>query len=57
MKKKELDEIFGNMPGAKKVADGYLLDDENVRIAVLDVHAAEELKGLDQYETSTCRYV
>ena len=51
MKKTDLDKIFEKVPDARKVADGYILGDENVQFHVFGVHTSEEIEGLDPNET------
>ncbi len=51
LKKTDLDKIFEKVADARKVADGYLLGDENAQIHVFGVHTSEEIDGLYPNET------
>jgi hypothetical protein len=51
LKEDKLDKIFKNVPGARKVADGYILGEGKYRYHVWGVHSAEDIEGLEQNET------
>jgi hypothetical protein len=51
LKTNDLDKIFEQVPGARKVADGYILGDENAQFHIFGVCTSEELEGLEQNET------
>lgn len=47
----DLDKIFENVPGAQKVADGYILGDEKAKFHIFGVHTKEQPGGLTTEET------
>lgn len=50
MKTTDLDKIFEKVPDARKVADGYIIGDENAQFHVFGLHPQEETDGLTPSE-------
>lgn len=51
LKNPDLDKIFKSVPGAQKVADGYILGDEKAKFHIFGVHTKEQTEGLTTEET------
>jgi hypothetical protein len=51
LKKADLDKIFGEIPNARKVADGYILDGNDYSFHVFDINTSDELEGLEPGES------
>ena len=50
LKAKNIDKIFKEVPTARKVADGYILDCGDAQFHIFGVHSQEELEGLKRNE-------